>query len=226
MVDARGMGYAEKTFYQIFECWLHNGVIFGRNPWKSSYAGAKKHCQRSLDAPNYAVFSNVTSTNRWNDDNISHVSAPDYRPTNLKKYVSPLERPHNSVHLAVADHNFPNLKEGDVRFQAANGDLGENDKAAFDPIFFFHHCFVGKRFWSWQEYNRKKIEVIPDYPGTSSVNEQGPTPKMVTDSALDENTPLYPFKEEPVEGYCYVTSVVSNSERDPFSVALQMLMRP
>ncbi|BCR88449.1 tyrosinase family protein [Aspergillus chevalieri] len=226
MVDAMGMGYADKVLNENVKRWLHSGVIPGRDQWDSGYVGAKMDYQRSLEAPNYTVFSNITSAGRWNDDNISHVSSPDYRPQNLNKYVSPLERPHNSMHLAVGGHDFPDLKENEVRFKAANGDMGENDTAGFDPIFFFHHCFVDKVFWSWQEYNRKKIEVIPDYPGTSSVDEQGPTPKMVADSALDENTPLYPFKEDPVEDYGrYLTSVVSNFERKSFSVTLRTLTR-
>lgn len=214
MVDAMGMGHADKILNENVKRWLHCSVKPGRDPWDSKYVGAKADYQRSLEAPNYTVFSNTTSAGRWNDDNISHVSSPDYRLQNLKKYVSPLERPHNSMHLAIGGHDFPNSKENDIRFQAANGDMGENDTAGFDPIFFFHHCFVDKVFWSWQEYSRKKIEVIPDYPGTSSVDEQGPTPKMVADSALDENTPLYPFKEDPVEDYGhYLTSVDVASTR-------------
>lgn len=226
MVDAMGTGYADKILNENIKRWLYNGVKPSRDPWGSHFVGARKDYQRSLDAPNYTVFSNVTSAGRWNDDNISHVSSPDYRPQNLNKYVSPLERPHNSMHLAVGGHDFPDLKEDEVRFQAANGDMGENDSAGFDPIFFFHHCFVDKVFWSWQEHNRKKIEVIPDYPGTSSVDSQGPTPKMVADSGLDENTPLYPFKEDPVENYGrYLTSVVSNSKRKILSVTLRTLTR-
>lgn len=214
MVDAMGMGYADKTLNENIKRWLQSDV---RDPWGSKYTGARVDYQRSLEAPNYTVFSNITSAGRWNDDNISHVSSPDYSPQNLNKYVSPLERPHNSIHLAVGGYDFPDSKEDEVRFQAANGDMGENDSAGFDPIFFFHHCFVDRVFWSWQEYNRKKIEVIPDYPGTSTVDSQGPTPKMVADSGLDENTPLYPFKEDPVEDYGrYLTSVVSDSKRKFF----------
>jgi tyrosinase len=64
----------------------------------------------------------------------------------------------------------------------ANGDMGENDTAAFDPIFYFHHCFIDKIFWDWQKKwgsqlsSRTKPAIEAGYPGTNSVDYQGPTP--------------------------------------------------
>lgn len=29
----------------------------------------------------------------------------------------------------------------------SHGDMGENETAAFDPIFFFHHCNIDRMFW-------------------------------------------------------------------------------
>lgn len=215
MIDSMGMGFADKVLNKNITRWLCTEVRPGPHA-----EGARKDYLRCLEAPNYTVFSNTTSAGKWNDDNINHVGHRDHAPKKLGAYVVPLERPHNSMHLAVGGYDFPNRKEHNPRFQGANGDMGENDSAAFDPIFFFHHCFIDLVFWSWQESTRKKIEVIKDYPGTSSVDEQGPTPKMAADSTLDEHTPLYPFREDPVEDYGhFLTSVVSVSYLLPSPIA-------
>ncbi|MEO5559428.1 MAG: tyrosinase family protein, partial [Dokdonella sp.] len=95
-----------------------------------------------LDAPNYTVFSNTTSAAQWNDDLVAGAVA-----------IVPLESPHNSVHLAVGGFDVvsgPNA--GDFSpIEGANGDMGENDTAGLDPIFFFHHCFIDRIFWLWQK---------------------------------------------------------------------------
>jgi tyrosinase len=59
--------------------------------------------------------------------------------------------------------------------QGANGDMGENDTAALDPIFFFHHCFVDRVFWLWQQRHRATdtFDVIPAYAGTNSMDGGG-----------------------------------------------------
>jgi tyrosinase len=46
--------------------------------------------------------------------------------------------------------------------QGANGDMGENDAADFDSIFYFHHCFIDKMFWAWQQKHNstKKLDII------------------------------------------------------------------
>jgi tyrosinase len=79
----------------------------------------------------------------------------------------------------------------------ANGDMGENDTAGFDPIFFFHHCFVDRVFWLWQKKHRKtdSLDVMPEYPGTNTVDSQGPTPGMVPNSWLTLESPLAPFRK-------------------------------
>lgn len=74
--------------------------------------------------------------------------------------------------------------------------MGENDTAGLDPIFFFHHCFVDRVFWLWQKKNEftDKLEIIPQYPGTNSVDSQGPTPGTAANSWLTLDSPLDPFK--------------------------------
>ncbi|MEY9404511.1 hypothetical protein ABIF79_010950 [Bradyrhizobium japonicum] len=76
--------------------------------------------------------------------------------------------------------------------------MGENDTAGLDPIFFFHHCFVDRVFWLWQKKNgyTDKLDIIPQYPGTNSVDSQGPTPGTAANLWLTLDSPLDPFTIE------------------------------
>jgi tyrosinase len=137
-----------------------------------------------LHAPNYTVFSNTTSAAQWNDDH-----ALDGKRSEVS-----LESPHNSIHLAVGGFDVPG--QGDSSpISGANGDMGENDTAAFDPIFYLHHCFIDRLFWLWQIKNKSTdhLEVLEEYPGTNSVDSQGPTPGVVPNSWLTLDSPLNPF---------------------------------
>jgi tyrosinase len=136
-----------------------------------------------LNAPNYTVFSNTSSASEWND-NLVDGQAP----------VVPLESPHNSIHLSVGGFDVPG--QGDFSpIEGANGDMGENDTAGLDPIFFFHHCFVDRVFWLWQKRHGRQddLDVIAEYPGTNSVDNQGPTPGTMPNSWLTLDSPLNPF---------------------------------
>lgn len=135
-----------------------------------------------LSAPNYTVFSNTSSAAEWN----TNLSVGE--PT-----VVPLESPHNSIHLAVGGCEVPGFDVSPI--DGANGDMGENDTAGLDPIFFFHHCFVDRMFWLWQRRHHATdaLAVIPQYPGTNSVDSQGPTPGMAPNSWLTLDSPLDPF---------------------------------
>lgn len=141
-----------------------------------------------LNAPNYTVFSNTTSAAEWNS-NLSSGDAP----------VVPLEAPHNSVHLAVGGYDVPSGPNAAdfSEIQGANGDMGENDTAALDPIFYFHHCFVDRVFWLWQKRHDSadRLEIISQYPGTNSVDNQGPTPGVIPNSWLTLDSPLDPFRK-------------------------------
>jgi tyrosinase len=135
-----------------------------------------------LDAPNYTVFSNTTSQTEWN--------------TNAATQVTALEEPHNHIHLAVGGYDYPGYDASPI--SGANGDMGENDTAGFDPIFFFHHCFVDRVFWLWQRRHgaTDMLEIIPQYPGTNSVDGQGPTPGTPSNSWLTLDSPLDPFTKD------------------------------
>ena len=134
-----------------------------------------------LNAPNYTVFSNTTSAGQWNLDHPGEM-------------VVPVEQPHNDIHLAVGGFDIPGQGESG-QIADANRDMGENNTAALDPIFFFHHCNVDRMFWLWQKRNgfTNKLDVIPGYYGTSSSDSQGPTPGVAPGSPLDMNTALNPF---------------------------------
>ncbi|MDV3352018.1 tyrosinase family protein [Leptothoe sp. LEGE 181152] len=140
---------------------------------------------RCLDAPNYTVFSNTTSAAAWNHG------------SEQADIAIPLEDPHNDVHLAVGgfDLIIEGKEDQDGILTGANGDMGENNTAALDPIFFFHHCNVDRMFWVWQkkQQQQQKLEVIAQYSGTSSTDSQGPTPGFAPNSSLDLNSPLHPF---------------------------------
>ncbi|WP_437876846.1 tyrosinase family protein [Sorangium sp. So ce513] len=151
---------------------------------KGSGPGIRLQYMDCLDAPNYTVFSNTTSASAWN------LTVPG-------QAVVALESPHNDVHLAAGGFDAPQiyaaLRAG--RVPGANGDMGENNTAAFDPMFFFHHCNVDRMFWVWQKLHESTndLEIIPNYPGTSSSDSQGPTPGVAPGTPLSLDTPLNPF---------------------------------
>ena len=177
--------------------WLNSHVIVNGKVIQTNVVQKFKDC---LKAPNYTVFSNTTSAQEWNF-NIEDGSKP----------IVPLESPHNSIHLSVGGFDVPN--QGDYSpIPGANGDMGENNTAGLDPIFFFHHCNVDRMFWLWQKQNghTDKLEIISEYPGTNSVDSQGPTPGMVPNSWLTLETPLAPFTK--ADGQTYNSNDCVNIE--------------
>jgi tyrosinase len=108
--------------------------------------------------------------------------------------VVPLEQPHNDIHLSVGGFDIPGQGESG-QIADANADMGENNTAGLDPIFYFHHCNVDRMFWLWQKQNgfTDEFDVIEGYYGTSSSDSQGPTPGIAPGTALDLDTPLNPF---------------------------------
>ena len=138
-----------------------------------------------LDAPNYTVFSNNSSAKQWIADQGS--SDPHY--------VVALESPHNAMHLAVGGFYWKGNYNADT-ILGANGDMGDNETAGFDPFFYFHHCFIDYVFWKWQIKNKLTsagdLKIIPGYPGT--ISHEG-LPDIPPGTPLDMTTPLYPFKK-------------------------------
>lgn len=160
--------------------WLGSSIEVDGEPFPTNVAVKYQQC---LDAPNYTVFSNITSAAQWKDD--------------TGTVVTPLESPHNSMHMAIGGFDIPSIGSADT-IPGANGDMGENDTAGLDPIFFFHHCYVDRLFWLWQKKHgcTDRLEIIPHYPGTNSVDTQGPTPGVVPNSWLTLESPLDPFRKK------------------------------
>ena len=157
-----------------------------------------------LDAPNYTLFSNETSSRYYTK----------HQDKSRPKVVS-VEEPHDGIHLAVGGFEIPETPQlpgipgNDFSpVEGANGDMGENDTAGLDPIFFFHHCFVDRVFWLWQKRQgfTDEFDIIVDYPGTnSSDSDQGPVPGQPFNLRLTMDTPLDPF------------TLVENGKKRPYT---------
>jgi tyrosinase len=177
--------------------WLASQIDVGGKILQTNVKAKYEAC---LSAPNYTVFSNTTSMGEWNGENDATVVS--------------LESPHNSIHLAVGGFDVPGQTDYSP-IEGANGDMGENDTAGLDPIFFFHHCFVDRVFWLWQKKHgcTDMLDVIPKYPGTNSVDSQGPTPGTPPNSWLTLESPLDPFmKKEGVSERPYTSLDCINIE--------------
>ena len=131
-----------------------------------------------IQAPTYNLFSNTESAGVTNE----HIA---------------LEDPHNQIHLAVGGFDLDGFQSGLIK--GANGDMGENETAGFDPIFFFHHCNVDRVFWIWQQKHNATTELTitddPNDPGATPSAGQGPTPGQTDDEKLTLDTQLYPYKD-------------------------------
>jgi tyrosinase len=207
---AKGKAATDKMLNDNVKSWLNSSIknsdgqtILTHTSWKY------RHCLR---ADNYTVFSNLTSATQWNEDEYAVRNWTPSQDTIDKDHepVVPLENPHNDIHLAVGGFNLPGLRNVDSADAAdANGDIAENDTAAFDPLFFFHHCFIDKVFWTWQQIKgcTKELEIIDKYPGTNSGDSQGPTPGVPGNTWLTLKTPLDPFTDK---NGTLITSEVSN----------------
>lgn len=62
--------------------------------------------------------------------------------------------------------------------------MGENETAAFDPIFFFHHCWIDYMFWNWQVRHNATNTITFLGRGYKGVDNYTP------------NSPLEPFKRQ------------------------------
>jgi tyrosinase len=197
--NAQYPNYAQNVqlLCQNVVAWLNASIVVDG---KTILTGVKHKYITCLEAPNYTVFSNTTSAQQWN------TNLADSAPS-----VVPLESPHNDIHLSVGGFDIPGADFSPI--DGANADMGENDTAGLDPIFFFHHCFVDRVFWLWQKKHgfTDHLEVIAEYPGTNSADSQGPTPGTVPNSWLTLDSPLNPFKQK--DGKAYTSLDCINIEK-------------
>lgn len=156
-------------------------------PEGSFRGGIDEAYHRCLDNPHYTTFSNNTSRNELNKTD---------------KTAQSLESPHGSIHLAVGGIAAPGQDANSAVASDANGDMGENETAGLDPIFFFHHCNVDRIFWMWQVRHKStnKLDLtVPGwagpgvYPGLNNVDNQPPV-GYEPEEELTMESPLYPFK--------------------------------
>ena len=63
------------------------------------------------------------------------VSAAINNTNSYDEFNARIEQPHNSLHGWVS------------------GDMGAIDTAAYDPVFYAHHCNVDRQWWQWQQKN-------------------------------------------------------------------------
>jgi tyrosinase len=178
--NARFPDYARNVQYlnDNIATWL-SGKIKVDGKWIGEVYDKFVNC---LDAPNYTIFSNTTSAGAYNKAHGTRLTS--------------LESPHNDIHLAVGGFNYPG--QGDVdAVPGANGDMGENDTAGLDPIFFFHHCFIDYVFWIWQQRHSATDDFTIDTgdPGARFNYNNPPPAGMEAGDALDMKTPLDPFSE-------------------------------
>ena len=197
--------------------WLNNQVYyvpdanFGAPTPNVVPAGIAAGFKSCLNAPNYTAFSNTQSAGYYN-------SQPN------TEHITPLEQPHNDIHLSVGGFNLPaTVNNGGPnndlsQIPGANGDMGENDTAGLDPIFFFHHCNVDRMFWLWQVKQgcTDEFDIIADSndPGTSTGFNggygQGPANGQTTGEVLTMQTELKPFAKP--DGSFYASNDCINIE--------------
>ena len=175
-------------------CYYWLNVQRAINPPGSNTNSILEEFKECLNVPNYTVFSNTTSA------------------TGSSATYQALEQPHNDIHLMVGGFTTPMTNEdgsvklddaGDPMYaglmKGANGDMGENETASFDPIFFFHHCNIDRMFWVWQKkwHQTDNITINPNDPTRGNTNiGQGPTPNQTPGQELTTETILYPFQDE------------------------------
>jgi tyrosinase len=193
--------------------WLTSEVIINSDG-KKIRANTRYKYEQCLSAPSYTVFSNTTSATQYNEDIFYNTPENTTESTDQILPAVSLESPHNDMHLAIGGFAIPGQGNVDPII-GANGDMGENDTAAFDPIFYFHHCFVDKVFWDWQRkwdsalQSRKQLVIDVGYPGTNSVDAQGPTPGVAGNVWLTMESPLAPFTKDDTQNGKPLTSNVS-----------------
>ncbi|RDA88732.1 hypothetical protein CP532_4059 [Ophiocordyceps camponoti-leonardi (nom. inval.)] len=189
-MDGLGIEKTNQYLNDNIKAWLADPAPGPANPRsrEGMEAGVVSQYFRCLRVPNYVAFSNTTSSARWNDDN---VDTPNFSP------VVSLETPHNAIHVAFGGVQVPGPKT--ISVPEARGDMGENETASFDPVFYFHHAYVDLVFWQWQLLHNQTEELIIEpqlatYPGTNSVDGQGPTPGVQGNVWLTLDSPLDPFR--------------------------------
>lgn len=103
-------------------------------------------------------------------DEIDHIlNIPD---NHFDEFSDALEDVHGRVHIWTGGNI---IRDG----QPVSGDMAQIPYAAFDPIFWSHHCMIDRIWWQWQRKNG--INEIPDHYRKMSLEPFG----MTVDEVLD-----------------------------------------
>ncbi|KAI0441381.1 hypothetical protein F4803DRAFT_523596 [Xylaria telfairii] len=173
--EEQGIVETTKTLNENVFTWLFASSYINDKGEKIP-AGVRYRYKDCLDAPNYTAFSNTSSAEQWNSEHPG-------------KVIYPIENPHNNIHAAVGGFEVP----GDDSFNYihfANGDMGENETAAFDPIFFFHHTWIDYMFWNWQVRHNSTHGFTFLKPGYKGVDHYTPQSPLEPFKHSDGCTPL------------------------------------
>lgn len=163
---------------------------------------------RCLKAPNFTAFSNKTSAAAFGKNAKAEAKAANSVMAD-HDFVTSLEDPHNAIHLAVGGFWQPGVYVASP-IKDANGDMGDNETAGFDPIFYMHHAFIDYVFWTWQK--RKNVtkkgslhimHAEPPIPGTISPGIY----MQPKGTVLTMDTPLYPFEKSKGRPYTSADTV-------------------
>lgn len=148
-----------KSYNKKFQNYEKNVGILNEYLTKYILADIDKLIKDCLKVSNYDSFSNEDSGSRS------------------------IELPHDFIHASVgsAQYFIPNRREAE-KFSLATGDIANVPLAAYDPIFFFHHCFIDRVFWEWQ-VRHKATKILP----------------MSGDKNYNLLTPLRPFTKNSSE---------------------------
>jgi tyrosinase len=160
--------------------WLNTAPVVNGQAIGGGFVG--RQFLRCLDAPTYTLFSNTTSARAYNN---THAAG---------QVVVPLESPHNSIHLSIGGFDVPQQQFDASPIPGANGDMGENDTAGLDPVFYFHHCFIDYTFWTWQRRHgsTEALEIDPNDPGAGYSKVPPPAGRR-RDEKLTVDSALHPF---------------------------------
>jgi tyrosinase len=169
-----------QTLNQNITTWLNAAPVVNGQPIRGGFVHQK--FVRCMDAPTYTLFSNTTSATAYN---ATHTAG---------QIVVPLESPHNSIHLSIGGFDVPGVFDASP-IAGANGDMGENDTAGLDPVFYFHHCFIDYAFWTWQRRHgsTQALEIDANDPGAGYSTSPPPAGRQ-PDERLDVRSALNPFK--------------------------------
>lgn len=180
----------DETAQSLLQANMIGYLIYGARGRK----GVAQQLEDCLDTTDYNPFSNTTSAGSAD---------------------ASLEQPHNDLHVAIGGFTQPETHEdgsvkkdsmGNYRWdgpiEGANGDMGANEVASYDPIFFLHHCNIDRMLWIWQKKYKQTdpetftIDNSDETDKGISNSNQGATPNQTWGQKLNKSTILYPFQDE------------------------------